>query len=121
MTGDTVLHIGYDSLLIELRERVLERGGYRVASALGNQAARESAKSHRPMLVVIGSGGHYGDRAEIAAWLLENLPGTPVLVMCAAPDEQFPDGVVQFYGDTPNDWLVALQTLLHKLPDPSKL
>lgn len=120
MAGETILHIGYDSVLTDLRNGVLERGGYRVVSLLGNDSVRESAKSIGADLIVIGSGGRYEDRFEIAEWLTANLPGTRVLAMCASPDEVFPQGTFQFYGDTPRDWLIAVESVLKGRPDRSK-
>jgi hypothetical protein len=114
LVGETILHIGYDSVLTELREGVLTRARYCVVSVLGNEAGRESVASLQPDLVVIGSGGHYEDRLAMATWLAENSPQTCVLAMCAAPEEQFPESVQQFYGDTPSDWLAAVDSLLKK-------
>lgn len=120
MAGETILHIGYDSVLLELRNAVLARARYHVISLLGNDAVRQSAKNAEVDLVVIGSGGHYAERREIAAWLTENLPGTRVLAMCLSPDERFPDGVFQFYGDTPRDWLIAVESTLERRRARSK-
>jgi len=120
VAGETILHVGYDSVLTEVREGVLKRARYRVVSVIGNQAGRDSAISLHPDLIVIGSGGRYEDRFAMAKWLTENLPAIRVLVMCAAPDEQFPEGVLQFYGNTPHDWLVAVKSLLKKPLSRSK-
>lgn len=113
MAGETILHIGYDPELLELRNGVLQRGEYLVLSLLGNEAVRESAKSIKADLIVIGSGGTYEERVEIAQWLSDNIHDTRVLVMCASPDESYPPGIFHFYGDTPRDLLIAVDSMLH--------
>jgi DNA-binding response OmpR family regulator len=112
MAGETILHVGYDHELTELREGILQRSGYRVVSLLGNDQVRDSAKEVMADVIVIGSGGQYQERVEITDWLLENVPGTPILAMCAAAQEQYPKGVFPFYGDTARDWLIAVESVL---------
>jgi len=112
MAGETILHIGYDSVLLELRDSVLRRGDYQVISSLGNASARQAGQTVRADIAVIGSGGTYSERLEMAVWLRKNLPGIPVIAMAVSPDEEFPDGVVLFYGRTPEDWLIAIERVL---------
>ena len=114
MTGDTILHIGYDPVLTELRQQVLERAGYRVSNVLDNNALRERFPSDPVDAVVIGSGGTYEERMEAATWVRQNMPGVPTLVMCASPDEEFPPGVFSFLPDTARDWLIAVDSIIEK-------
>ena len=114
MAGETILHIGYDPVLTELRQHILERAGYRVLTLLGNDAARSGAKATNPEAIVVGSGGDYHERLEVAAWLLDNMPGLPVLVMRVTPDEEFSPSIVTFFGDTARDWLIAVDSLVEK-------
>ena len=114
MAGETILHVGYDPALTELRQQVLERSGYHVISLLGNDAARATAQSITPDAIVIGSGGDYHERLEIALWVREKMRAVPLLVMCASPDEEFPPGISPFLGDTVRDWLVAVDSMVEK-------
>lgn len=114
MAREIILHVGYDPALTELRQQVLERAGYSVVTLLGNDAACSGAKAANPDAIVIGSGGDYHERLDVAAWFHDNMPGVPLLVMCVAPDEAFPPGVVTFLGDTARDWLIALDSLIEK-------
>jgi len=114
MPGETILHIGYDPLLTELRQQVLERAGYCVITLLGNAAVRAEAKMVAADAIVIGSGGDYQERLEIALWLREHVRGVPVLVMSAAADEEFPPGISKFLADTARDWLIAVDSIIEK-------
>lgn len=114
MPGETILHVGYDPVLTELRQQVLEREGYRVITVLGNDAARSEAYTVGPDAIVIGSGGDYHERLEIAVWMRDHLPGVPMLAMCAAPNEEFPPGVSAFLGDTVRDWLIAVESIIER-------
>ncbi len=114
MAGETILHIGYDPALTELREGVLQRGGYQVITLLGNDAVRSGASGMSPDAIIVGSGGDYHERLEIAEWLLDHMPGVPLLVMSAAATEEFPPGVVAFLADTARDWLVAVDSIIEK-------
>jgi DNA-binding response OmpR family regulator len=114
MARKIILHVGYDPVLTELRQQVLERAGYSAVMLLGNDAVRSGAKAANPDAIVIGSGGDYHERFELAAWLRHNMPGVPLLVMVVRPDEVFPPGIVTFLGDTARDWLIALDNVLEK-------
>jgi DNA-binding response OmpR family regulator len=108
MAGETILHIGYDPVLIEVREAVLERHGYQVVSIRGNEAAKRTANDGVD-LVIVGNGGRLGERTEIVNWLVKNWPKVPVLVMRASEDESFPEATVEFIGDTPNEWITVIE------------
>ena len=114
MAEETIFHIGYDPVLTELRQQVLERAGYRVISVIGNEDLRASDRSLSVDAVVVGSGGTFDERIDAIAWVRENLPGVPLLAMCAAPEEVFPPGVSSFLADTVRDWLIAVDSILEK-------
>jgi CheY-like chemotaxis protein len=52
MAGETILHIGYDSVLMQVREAALERHGYHVVSVKGNEAAMRIANDGADLVVV---------------------------------------------------------------------
>ena len=111
MAGETILHVAYDSLLMEVRESALERHGYRVVSVMGNEAAKRIASPAADM-VVIGNGGSLDERVEMVKWLAENWPEVAVIVMSADERERYPQGTVVFQGDTPNDLVTLVQRVL---------
>ena len=116
MARETILHIGYDSVLTEVRNGVLARGGYSVLTVIGNAHAREIAHKSNPDLIVIGSGGDYDERLRMAEWLQGNMEGARILAMCTTPEERFPERVVHFCGDTPREWLLAVESVLATRP-----
>ena len=111
MAGETILHVAYDSLLMELRESALERHGYRVVSVIGNEAAKRIASAAADV-VVIGNGGSLEQRLEMVKWLAENWPQVAVIVMSADERERYPQGAVVFQGDTPNDLVTLVQRVI---------
>jgi hypothetical protein len=111
MAGETILHIGYDSLLIGVREAVLERHGYNVVSILGNDAAMRIANDAAD-LIIVGNGGRLEERVEIVRWLSKKWPTVPILVMRVDEDERFPEATVEFVGNTPNEWIAAVERTL---------
>lgn len=111
MAGETILHIGYDSILMQVRESVLERHGYHVVTVKGNEAAMRIANDAAD-LVVIGNGGRFEERAQMVKWLSEHWPRVPILAMTASETERFPQASLVFSGDTPNDLAAAVQRLL---------
>ncbi len=111
MAGETILHVAYDSLLMEVRESALERHGYRVVSVMGNEAAKRLA-SPAADLVIIGNGGSLEERIEIVKWLAEHWPQVAVIVMTADERERYPQGTVVFQGDTPNDLVTLVQRVV---------
>ena len=111
MAGETILHIGYDSVLLQVREAALERHGYHVVSVKGNEAAMRIANDGAD-LVVVGNGGTFEQRSEMVKWLAEHWPRLPMLAMTASDTERFPQASLVFSGDTPNDLAAAVQRLL---------
>jgi DNA-binding NtrC family response regulator len=111
MAGETILHIGYDSVLMQVRETVLERHGYHVVTVKGNEAAMRIANDGAD-LVVVGNGGTFEQRSEIVNWLAEHWPSLPILVMTVGDGERYPEASLVFAGDTPNDLAAAVQRLL---------
>ena len=111
MAGETILHIDYDSVLMQVRESVLERHGYHVVTVKGNEAAQRIA-SDRADLVIVGNGGRLEERQEMVRWLASNWPLLPVLAMSANEYERFPEAALVFVGDTPNDLVIAAQRIL---------
>ncbi len=109
MSGPSIFHVGYDSALIEIREAVLHRAGYRVHSVKGNDEAMRVASQLDADLVIIGNGGTFDERAEIVNWLAQNLPNLPILVMRVSKTESYPGSTVEFIGDTPNEWLQTIE------------
>jgi len=108
MAGEKILHVGYDSLLIELREAVLHRHGFSVVTVKGNEAAKQTAPDSFD-LVIVGNGGTLEQRQDIVSWFAERWPNLPILVMHAAAEEEFPGATVEFIGDTPQDWIVSIR------------
>jgi CheY-like chemotaxis protein len=119
MAGETILHIGYDAMLIELRESVLERHGYTVVSVNGNEAAKRIANDAAD-LVIVGNSGRPDERLEMVSWLATNWPQLPVIAMTVDERERYPHGTVVFLGDTPNDLISVVQRVLvsHKKRRP---
>jgi DNA-binding NtrC family response regulator len=111
MAGETILHIDYDSVLMQVREAVLERHGYHVVSVMGNDAAKRIA-SDGANLVIVGNGGRLEERAEMVRWLASNWPHVPVLAMSVSEIERFPEAAVVFIGDTPNDLIAVAQRII---------
>ena len=111
MAGETILHVAYDSLLLEVRESALERHGYHVVSVMGNEAAKRIVSPAADM-VIIGNGGSLDERTEMVNWLAENWPQIAVVVMIADERERYPDGAVVFQGDTPNDLVTLVQRVI---------
>ena len=111
MAGETILHVAYDSLLMEMRESALERHGYHVVSVIGNEAAKMIA-SPAADLVIIGNGGSLEERIAMVKWLAENWPQVAVVVMSADERERYPHGTIVFQGDTPNDLVTLVQRVI---------
>ena len=111
MAGETILHVAYDALLLEVRESALERHGYHVTSVIGNEAAKRIVSAAAD-LVVVGNGGSLEERLDMVKWLTENWPQVAVIVMSADERERYPQGTVVFQGDTPNDLVTLVQRVL---------
>lgn len=111
MAGETILHVAYDSVLLQVRESALERGGYHVVSVEGNDAARKIVNDAADV-VLVGNGGDFDDRLQLVRWLAENWPQIPVVVMSASELERYPQEAIVFHGDTPNDLVALVQRVL---------
>ena len=111
MAGEKILHVGYDSMLIEVREAVLRRYGYSVFTVEANEAAKQFPVENVD-LVIVGNGGTLEERREIVTWFATHRPGVPVLVMRAGVEESFPEATVEFIGDTPQDWIQSIKGAL---------
>jgi len=112
MAGETILHVGYDSMLIEIREGVLRRAGYHILSVKGSDEAKRVSAEVEADLIIIGNGGRPDERGEIVDWLARKLPGIPILVMRVSNEETYPGATVEFIGNTPSQWLQTIEKTL---------
>jgi DNA-binding NarL/FixJ family response regulator len=102
-----ILQIGYYAELVKIRQMLLAKGGYDVASALGNDQAISLAASATFDLVVVGFSSDYSTRSQMIRWLKQNVPA-PVVALLAHNAESFPDADYQTTCETPEVWLTAV-------------
>ena len=77
-----VFQIAYDHGLMFTRGKLLERRGYEVISALGNQAAKQALLPRKRYdLFILGHAAPEKERLEMAQWLKDRFPKTKILAL----------------------------------------
>lgn len=87
---------------------LLQRAGYDVTCALGNQKAMELAKKGDFNLAVVGHSTSLAARVEMLQWLAEHWPGLPVVALRRHPAEVLPAATYVADVDDPGQWLAAV-------------
>ena len=113
-----ILQIAYYENLLRTRAAMLQRAGYIVSSALGNDEAKAAAVRLLPGLdlVVIGFSGLYSDRTAILRWLKQQYPDLPIVILQAHTSERFPDADCTTLSEEPEVWLRAVTEFLEQRP-----
>ncbi len=77
-----LFQIAYDAHLLEIRAELLRRWGYRVNSAIGNEAAKALLRGHPSYdLFLIGHTAPEHDRLQMVNWLRRHYAGTNILAL----------------------------------------
>ena len=106
--GCNVLHICYYPSLSKTREAMLVEEGHMVASALGNEDAKELAGTRDFDVAVVGFSGKLRERCEIVRWLKDRRPDLPVIAL-QAQTEVISEADQVIPGHEPQAWLEAVR------------
>src|SRR5260221_10828683 len=108
-----ILQVAYYKTLLEFRTRMLESGGYRITSALGNDEAfgLDATVIVTVDLIVIGFSASHPIRTMAVRWFKEHYPTIPVVALQRHSSEKFPDAGTTLPED-PKIWLEAIAGIL---------
>jgi CheY-like chemotaxis protein len=105
----SVLQIAYYPSLLETRQALLEREGYTVTSALGNEQGVSLAGMGSFDVIVVGFSTSHPDRTAIVRWLKQHVPDVPVVALLANSSEGFPEADLATFSEDPREWLAAVR------------
>jgi DNA-binding NtrC family response regulator len=110
-----IFHVAYYESLLTTRAVLLERSGYRVSSALGNDNAKALSRTVGPVdLAVIGFSAAHAVRAELLQWFKLRHPEIPVVVLQAHTSEKFPGADCVALSEDPEIWLGVVADCVKK-------
>jgi hypothetical protein len=109
-----IFHIAYYDGLLKTRTALLERSGYAVTSALGNEQARAAEEDLLPEvdLVVIGFSDSREQRGTMIRWVKEHCARLPVLVLQKHVSESIEGADAVALADYPDTWLSAVASMV---------
>lgn len=106
-----IFHIGYDPMLLHLREMLLIQNGFAVTSVCGNAEARRLLAQEAPFdAFLVGWSTTYDQREAIVHWLKQRWPKIPVIAIRDWFQNAIPGADLTATHNTPEEWLVAVQT-----------
>ena len=103
-----ILQIAYYPGLLEARRMMLEREGYEVVCALGNDQGIALASRKTFDLIVLGFSATHSVRNAMLRWLKEHLSQTPVVALLAHEAEVFPEADHVTLSEDPRAWLATV-------------
>lgn len=107
-TARSILQIAYDPALLKVRQIMLEKSGYRVTSALGNDNGIALVQNGQFDVVVIGFSTRLSAREHMVRWIKQHAPDVQVVVLLAHEYEKFPDADYSTLSEDPEKWLAAV-------------
>jgi CheY-like chemotaxis protein len=105
----SVLQIAYYPTLLETRQELLQRDGYTVTSALGNEQGMALAGMGVFDVIVVGFSTSHPERTAIVRWLKQHMPSVPVVALLANSGERFPEADFATLSEDPREWLAAVR------------
>ena len=103
-----ILQIAYYPGLLEARRMMLEREGYEVVCALGNDQGIALASMKTFDLIVLGFSATHSVRNAMLRWLKQHLSQTPVVALLAHEAETFPEADHATLSEDPRVWLARV-------------
>ncbi len=117
LIGLSVLQIAYYPNLLATRRVMLEKDGYTVTSALGNDQGIAIASAGRFDVIVVGFCATHSVRTNIVRWFKQHIPDVPVVVLLAHSSERFLDADVATFSESPATWLAMVRQACSKNPN----
>jgi len=103
----SILHVAYVPALLQTRQVMLEKNGYTVISALGNDEAIALASSAHFDLAVVSSSAPPAVRSEMVRWLKQHIPDVHIVALLAFEHVRLLDVDCAVLSDS-RDWLAAI-------------
>lgn len=111
MPARKILNVAYDPALCKTREMLLREAGYKVVTAMGNQAGMKKAKTGKFDLFIVGH-ADLREQLEMVHWLKENYARKPVLALRRSRYQQLNDADCVADVDDPKEWLQSVEECL---------
>src|SRR5947208_12252155 len=100
-----VFQIAYDDALLVVRADLLRARGYKVSSALGNDAAmRTIDKNQSYRVFIVGHAAPTEIREEMVRWLRANFPATKILALNPPSHPKLLEADYNFILNGPEGW-----------------
>ncbi|HKU24764.1 MAG TPA: hypothetical protein VJQ54_04785 [Candidatus Sulfotelmatobacter sp.] len=111
-----IFHVGYDPMLLRLREMLLIQKGFAVTSVCGNAAARRLLEQEAPFdAFLVGWDTANHEREAIVHWLKQHWPKIPLIAIRDWFQNTIPGADLTASHNTPEEWLAAVQTATRKI------